>query len=64
MKQATLQAAKAAREAQAGKLLIGHFSSRYKDEQALVAEARTIFPNTEAVIEGHSYDIPILKERL
>lgn len=60
----TLQAAKAAREAQADKLLIGHFSSRYKDEQVLVDEARTIFPNTEAVIEGHSYDIPILKERL
>lgn len=60
----TLQAAKAAREAQAGKLLIGHFSSRYKEEQVLVDEARTIFPNTEAVIEGHSYDISILKEKL
>ena len=47
-----IQAGKAAQTAEARKLLIGHFSSRYKDEQLLVNEARTIFPNTEAVIEG------------
>lgn len=56
-----IQAGKAAQTAEARKLLIGHFSSRYKDEQLLVDEARTIFPNTEAVIEGNSYDIPIDK---
>lgn len=56
-----IQAGKAAQTAEARKLLIGHFSSRYKDEQLLVNEARTIFPNTEAVIEGNSYDIPIDK---
>lgn len=56
-----IQAGKAAQTAEARKLLIGHFSSRYKDEQLLVNEARTIFPNTEAVIEGNSYEIPIDK---
>lgn len=56
-----IQAGKAAQTAEARKLLIGHFSSRYKDEQLLVDEARTIFPDTEAVIEGNSYDIPIDK---
>lgn len=56
-----IQAGKAAQTAEARKLLIGHFSSRYKDEQLLVNEARTIFPNTEAVIEGNSNDIPIDK---
>ena len=51
------QAAKAALKAGAGKLLIGHFSSRYPDVEVLVNEARNIFPATEAVVEGESYDI-------
>ncbi len=53
------QAAKAALAAKAGRLLIGHFSSRYKDESELVEEARKFFPRSEAVVEGQSYDIPI-----
>ncbi len=55
------QAAMAALKAQAGRLLIGHFSSRYKEEQRLVDEARQLFPQTEAVEEGKSYDIPLNK---
>ena len=51
------QAARAAVEAGAGKLLIGHFSSRYKDTETLEKEARAIFPGTEAVVEGRSYAI-------
>ena len=47
----------AALKAGAGKLLIGHFSSRYPDVEVLVNEARNIFPATEAVVEGESYDI-------
>lgn len=40
------QAAMIAKEAQAGKLVIGHFSSRYKDENVLLREAKAVFPDT------------------
>lgn len=52
------QAAQAALVAGAARLLIGHFSSRYKDLRQLEEEAREVFPRSEAVIEGHSYEIP------
>ncbi len=52
------QAAKAALVAEASRLLIGHFSGRYKEVSSLVEEARAIFPNTEAVEEGKTYPIP------
>lgn len=40
------QAATLARDSQAGRLCIGHFSARYEDETPLLHEAREIFPNT------------------
>ena len=40
------QAAQVACEAAADKLIIGHFSARYLDENVLLAEAKTVFPNT------------------
>ncbi len=52
-----LDAAKIAQMANACKLIIGHFSSRYKDIEPFVQEARTIFHNTEAVIDGSTYTI-------
>jgi len=39
------QAAQIARDAQVGKLILGHFSSRYKDESVLLKEAKEVFPN-------------------
>jgi ribonuclease Z len=51
----THDAAKTAMEASAGTLLIGHFSARYKDISLLVEEARSIFPNTLAAIDGKSF---------
>ena len=39
------QAALMARDAEVGRLLIGHFSSRYNSEDALLQEARAVFPN-------------------
>ena len=39
-------AAKTAVEAEAGKLILGHFSARYPDETILLQEASKIFPNT------------------
>lgn len=40
------QAATVARDSGAGKLVIGHFSSRYDDENILLEQAREVFPNT------------------
>ena len=51
------QAAKAALTAEAKQLIIGHFSSRYKDLTVLLDEARAIFPETCLATEGHTYDI-------
>lgn len=50
-----LQAAEVAKINNVQKLLIGHFSSRYKNLQPLLDEARSIFPNTELVIEGKTF---------
>ena len=51
------EAAQLARDAGVGRLLLGHFSSRYKSADALVNEARTIFPNTGASEEGGRYTV-------
>ena len=53
----TLQAARVAQLAEAKRLIIGHFSSRYKDHNALAEECRTIFPNTDIAIEGEIFYI-------
>lgn len=48
----TVDAARIAMMAKAQKLVIGHFSSRYKDVEPLVAEAKAIFGNTLAAYDG------------
>jgi len=53
----TLDAAKTALKADAGCLIIGHFSSRYKSVSFLVEESREIFPGTFAAIDGRSYEV-------
>ncbi|OUQ52821.1 ribonuclease Z [Alistipes sp. An116] len=53
----TLDAAKAALKAGAQRLVIGHYSSRYKDEGVLVDEARTLFPDTWPATEGVTFRI-------
>lgn len=53
----TLDAARTALDANAGILLIGHFSARYKDISFLVEEAKTLFPRTFAAIDGKSFEI-------
>lgn len=46
------QAATIAKDANVGKLAIGHYSIRYDDETTLLDEARQIFANTVACQEG------------
>ena len=53
----TLQAAKVALESGAGKLLIGHYSSRNMDAGAYEAECRTLFPASFATSDGEVYEI-------
>ncbi len=47
-----LQAAMIARNAKVGRLCIGHYSGRIKDETAHLKEATEIFPNTVLADEG------------
>ena len=57
----TLQAARCALEAGAGKLIIGHYSSRGKDISLYEAECRTIFPLTFAASDLDVFDVPLNK---
>lgn len=51
------QAAMIASKAQVGQLLIGHFSSRYKDLSVLLDEAKEIFSNTSLAEEGELFPV-------
>ena len=53
----TTDAAKVAKMAGAGKLLIGHFSSRYKELEPLLQECREIFPETYIAEEKQTFTI-------
>jgi len=52
-----LQAAEVAKINGAKKLLIGHFSSRYKTLQMLLEEAQSVFENTELAVEGRTFQL-------
>ncbi len=51
------QAAQVAKDAGVGTLLIGHYSQRYKDEKQLLAEAKSVFPNTLLTHENMVYSV-------
>ena len=51
------QAAEIATKVNAKKLLIGHFSSRYKTLEALLEEAKSGFENTQLATEGKTFEI-------
>ena len=52
-----MQAGQIALKTHAEKLLIGHFSARYKKLDELLEEARSVFPDTELAIEGKTFII-------
>ncbi|MFK8044746.1 MAG: ribonuclease Z [Crocinitomicaceae bacterium] len=52
-----LQAAEIAKKANVGKLILGHFSARYKDTDVLQTEAQTLFENTICVNDGDEFMI-------
>ncbi|MBS1507524.1 MAG: ribonuclease Z [Bacteroidetes bacterium] len=51
------QAGEIAAAAQVKKLLIGHFSARYKDLNQLLLEARSKFKNTDLAQEGETFTL-------
>jgi ribonuclease Z len=52
-----LQAGEVALKTNAEKLIIGHFSARYKTLNELLEEAQSVFPNTELAVEGKTFVI-------
>jgi ribonuclease Z len=53
----SVQAAEMAMSAKVKKLVIGHFSSRYKSVLPLVEEARAIFPETYEANDGDCFEL-------
>jgi len=56
------EAAQIASDAGAGCLMLGHYSSRYKTLDDLLAEAKTTFSNTILSVEGKQFKLRELKE--
>lgn len=54
----TVQAATIALKANAKRLLLGHFSSKYEHLTEYLSEAITVFPNTQLALEGVTFIIP------
>ena len=52
-----VQAAKIANAANVGKLILGHYSSRYKDLNLFKEEAQTVFPKVELAEVGKKFNI-------
>ena len=46
-----------AQQARVGKLLLGHYSSRYEDENVLLEQAREVFENSCLTNEMDVFDV-------
>jgi len=52
-----LDAARMAKMAGVKKLILGHFSARYRDLTPLLNEAQTLFENSHLAIEGSRFSV-------
>ena len=52
------EAATLAKKARVKSLVLTHFSARYKNVEALVKQAREVFPNSLAARDGLVYVVP------
>jgi ribonuclease Z len=52
-----IQAGEFASKAGVGKLVIGHFSSRYRELAPMLTEARSSFNNTYLALEGETFSV-------
>ena len=57
----TLQAAKVALDAGVGRLLVGHYSSRYPSVDFFLDELRSVFPDADLAHDGDVVEIPYLR---
>ncbi|HPJ77420.1 MAG: ribonuclease Z [Prolixibacteraceae bacterium] len=57
------QAAQMAVHAGVGRLILGHFSTRYKNLSPFLTEARALFPETSLAADGDRFAIPTLPRR-
>lgn len=57
MHSTAIEAAQTAQQASVKKLLVGHFSARYRDLTALLDEASAVFSNTYLAQEGETFTI-------
>lgn len=55
----TIQAAQTARDAGAGRLLVGHYSSRFPDVGFFLDEIRSVFPDADLAHDMDVVDIPL-----
>lgn len=53
------QAATIASKAKVGRLVLGHYSARYRELEPFLDEAQPIFTNTELGIEGQTYTVAL-----
>ena len=51
------EAAAIAKQATVKKLLLGHFSSKYKELDAFTVEAKSVFEHTELALEGMTFEL-------
>jgi len=58
----TLQAAQCALDAGAGRLIVGHYSSRFPDVGFYLDELRSVFPETYPAHDGDVVEIPYLRK--
>ena len=56
------QAGQIAEAAKVGKLITGHYSSRYEDVNVIAEEARTVFSNVVAGMDGQVYEVALTRE--
>jgi len=55
-------AANIAKKAAAKKLILGHFSARYKDVSQIINEAKEIFVNTFSAEDGEKYEVNLERQ--
>ncbi|MFK8104370.1 MAG: ribonuclease Z [Saprospiraceae bacterium] len=53
------QAAQLAAKAKVGRLIMGHYSSRYTDLTELLAEARAVFPESYLGLDGKQFEVAL-----
>lgn len=53
------QAAQFAKDAGVGKLLLGHFSARYRELDPIINEAKEVFEHAELAIEGTKFTVNV-----